>query len=35
VMQGPSAYHQPCYATRIRDGLVEVQLGGQHGEREP
>ena len=35
VVRGPSAYHQPSYAVRIRNGLVEVQLGGEPGEREP
>ncbi|MDQ5850947.1 MAG: Rieske (2Fe-2S) protein [Chloroflexota bacterium] len=35
VTRGPAAYSQPCYATRIRDGLVEVQLGGEAGERKP
>ena len=32
---GPTAYHQPHYETRIRDGLVEVRLGGEHGQYEP
>ena len=35
VVQGPSAYNQPYYATRVRNGIVEVQLAGEAGEREP
>ncbi len=35
VLQGPSAYNQACFATRVRNNIVEVQLGGEHGEREP
>ncbi len=35
VVCGPSAYHQPCYTARVRNSLVEVQLGGEYGEREP
>ena len=35
VVCGPSAYHQPCYAVRVREGMVEVELGGAHGEHEP
>lgn len=35
VLRGPSAYDQPCYAARIRNSMVEVQLGGEPGEREP
>jgi nitrite reductase/ring-hydroxylating ferredoxin subunit len=26
VVHGPSTYDQPCYAVRITDGFVEVQL---------
>ena len=35
VKCGPSAYNQPCYATRVRDGIVEVKLTDEYGEREP
>ena len=35
VVRGPAAYNQPCYAVRVRNGLVEVQLSGEAGEREP
>jgi nitrite reductase/ring-hydroxylating ferredoxin subunit/uncharacterized membrane protein len=27
VVHGPSTYDQPCYATRISDGFVDVKLG--------
>lgn len=35
AVKGPTAYNQPCYAVRIRQGKVEVKLGGEYGEREP
>ena len=35
VLDGPAAYHQPCYAARVRNGLVEIQLAGEFGEHEP
>lgn len=35
VMCGPSAYNQPCYATRVHNGIVEVKLADEYGEREP
>ncbi len=35
VMCGPAAYNQPCYATRVRDGIIEVKLTGEYAEREP
>ena len=27
VVHGPSTYDQPCYATRVSDGFIEVNLG--------
>ncbi len=35
VIRGPSAYNQPCYVARIRNSMVEVQLGGDYATREP
>lgn len=35
VMAGPSAYNQPSYAARIREGMVQVRLEGAASEREP
>jgi nitrite reductase/ring-hydroxylating ferredoxin subunit len=35
VQCGPSAYNQPCYLTRVRNGIVEVKLANEYGEREP
>jgi nitrite reductase/ring-hydroxylating ferredoxin subunit/uncharacterized membrane protein len=35
AVTGPTAYNQPCYAVRIRQGKVEVKLGGEYAEREP
>ena len=35
VVRGPSAYNQPCYAARIRNNIVEVQLSGEYGDKEP
>jgi nitrite reductase/ring-hydroxylating ferredoxin subunit/uncharacterized membrane protein len=35
VKRGPSAYNQPFYATRVHNGIVEVQLVGEPGDREP
>ena len=32
---GPTAYNQPCYTARVHNNLVEVQLAGEYGEREP
>lgn len=32
---GPTAYHQPHYETRVRNGLVEVRLAGEYGQYEP
>ena len=26
VVHGPSTYDQPCYATRVSDGVIEVRL---------
>ena len=35
VMCGPSPYNQPCYTARVQNGIVEVKLSGEYGEREP
>jgi nitrite reductase/ring-hydroxylating ferredoxin subunit/uncharacterized membrane protein len=33
--EGPTAYPQPHYETRVRNGLVEVRLAGEYGQYEP
>jgi len=35
AVRGPTAYNQPCFAVRIRQGMVQVKLAGAAGEREP
>jgi nitrite reductase/ring-hydroxylating ferredoxin subunit/uncharacterized membrane protein len=35
AVAGPTAFHQPHYETRVRNGLVEVRLGGEYGQYEP
>lgn len=30
VIEGPSAYSQPCFETRVRDGQIEVRFAGHH-----
>lgn len=32
---GPTAYGQPHYETRVRNGMVEVRLDGEYGQYEP
>jgi nitrite reductase/ring-hydroxylating ferredoxin subunit len=35
AVRGPTAFHQPHYETRVRNGLVEVRLGGEYGQYQP
>jgi nitrite reductase/ring-hydroxylating ferredoxin subunit/uncharacterized membrane protein len=35
VLRGPSTFDQPCFATRVRDGWIEVKAASLAGRPEP